>query len=184
MVELGTRRLTLRGWRDDDVDPLAAIDGDPDVMRYIGDGSVRTREQTVSVVAAMRQAWVDRGFGRFAVELRDTGEFVGWVGLAVPHFLPEVLPAVEIGWRLGRPFWGRGLATEVAQEALRFGFTDVGLDRIISICHVDNHASVRVMTKLGMQPDRVTTMPDRGPQVRVLALTREAFTVARGVAPR
>jgi RimJ/RimL family protein N-acetyltransferase len=174
-VRLETSRLVLRGWREDDLEPLAAMNADPEVMRFIGDGSVRSREQTAAGLARAMREWHDRGFGLFAVELRDTGELAGWAGLAIPHFLPEVLPAVEIGWRLGRSFWGRGIATEAAREALRFGFTDADLDRIISICHVGNHASARVMTKLGMREERRTTVPAHGQRVRVLAITRDEF---------
>jgi RimJ/RimL family protein N-acetyltransferase len=177
---LDSERLVLRRWREDDLEPLAAIDGDPEVMRFIGDGSVRTREQTAAALAFMERGWDERGFGIFAVELRETGELAGWVGLTVPGFLPEVLPAVEIGWRLGRPFWGRGIATEAAREALRFGFTEAGLDRIISICHVDHHASARVMTKLGMRQERETVVPAHGQRVRVLAITRSEFDVIHG----
>ncbi|SNS69747.1 Protein N-acetyltransferase, RimJ/RimL family [Streptosporangium subroseum] len=179
-MELGTERLVLRRWREEDLDPLAVIDGDPEVMRFIGDGSVRTREQTATALASMERGWDERGFGIFAVELRETGELAGWAGLAVPGFLPEVLPAVEIGWRLGRRFWGRGIATEAAGEALRFGFTEAGLDRIISICHVDHHASARVMEKLGMRRERETVVPAHGQPVRVLAITRGEFDVIHG----
>ena len=179
-----TARLVLRGWRDDDLEPLAALDADPDVMRYIGDGSVRGREETAAWLARSRQHWADAGYGLFAVELRDTGELAGWVGLAVPGFLPEVLPAVEIGWRLGKRFWGRGIATEAAREVLRFGFQDVGLDRLVSICHVDNHASARVMTKLGMREERRTTVPAHGGPVRVLAIARDEYNATGGARPR
>ncbi|WP_443078802.1 GNAT family N-acetyltransferase [Streptosporangium sp. NBC_01495] len=172
---MGTERLVLRRWREEDLEPLAAIDGDPEVMRFIGDGSVRTREQTEAGLARVEREWDERGFGIFAVELRETGELTGWVGMSIPVYLPEVLPAVEIGWRLGRHFWGRGIATEAAGEALRFGFTEAGLDRIISVCHVDHHASARVMTKLGMRQERETVVPAHGRPVRVLAITRSEF---------
>ncbi|MFI6512186.1 GNAT family N-acetyltransferase [Streptosporangium sp. NPDC050855] len=180
MVEVVTERLVLRRWRTEDLEPLAAMDGDPEVMRFIGDGSVRTREQTAATLAFMEQGWEDRGFGLFAVELRETGELAGWAGLAIPAFLPEVLPAVEIGWRLGRRFWGRGIATEAARQALRFGFVEVGLDRIISICRVDHSASARVMTKLGMRQERETVVPGQGRSVRVMAITRGEFDAGHG----
>ncbi|GAA3542355.1 GNAT family N-acetyltransferase [Nonomuraea rosea] len=178
MPELATERLVLRGWREEDLEPLMVIYADPEVMRFIGDGSVRTREQTAAGFALMRREWEERGYGMFAVEVREIGELAGWAGLTIPHFLPEVLPAVEIGWRLGRPFWGRGIATEAARAALRFGFEEAGLDRIVSICHVDQHASARVMTKLGMRQERETVVPAHGQPVRVLAITRDEFEAA------
>jgi RimJ/RimL family protein N-acetyltransferase len=116
----------------------------------------------------------------FAVELCETGELAGWRGTTVPGFLPEVLPAVEIGWRLARRFWGRGLATEAARAALGHAFGPVGLDRIWSICNVANPASEAVMRKLGMHFDRETAVPTHGARVRVHAITRGEHAVMRG----
>jgi RimJ/RimL family protein N-acetyltransferase len=175
MITMETERLVLRPWRDDDLEPLAAIYADPEVMRFIGDGSTRDRQQTEAGLALMRRQWDEHGFGMFAVQLRETGELTGWVGHAVPEFLPEVLPAVEIGWRLGRGYWGRGIATEAATAVLRFGFVDRELDRIVSIRHPDNHASGRVMDKLGLRFDRRTAVPVQGRPVEVYALTRDEY---------
>jgi RimJ/RimL family protein N-acetyltransferase len=175
VTELTTDRLLLRQWRADDLDALAPIYADPEVMRYIRDGSVLSRQQTAEHLARMRAHWREHGFGLFAAELRETGEVTGWVGLAVPYFLPEVMPTVEIGWRLGRRFWGRGLATEGARAALRFGLVDRGLPRLVSIRHLDNEASGRVMVKLGMTLDRVTTIPGVERQAAVYAITRDQY---------
>ncbi|XVV14436.1 GNAT family N-acetyltransferase [Actinoplanes sp. CA-131856] len=141
MVTLETERLVLREWRDDDLDALAAMNADPEVMRYIFDGAVLDREQSAERLRRIRGLWARRGFGLFAVEGRAEGVLLGWAGLSVPEFLPEVMPAVEIGWRLARTHWGKGYATEAAAEALRFGFEDCGLDRVVSIRHVDNGRS-------------------------------------------
>jgi len=86
----------------------------------------------------------------WAVVPRGSDGPVGWAGLAVPTFLPEVLPAVEVGWLLARPWWGRGLATEAGAAAIEWGFGGLGLDRLISIIYPDNTASLRVADKLGM----------------------------------
>jgi RimJ/RimL family protein N-acetyltransferase len=172
---LTTARLLLRRWRPDDLDPLAAMDADPEVMRYIGDGSTRDREQTATTLALMERHWDEFGYGLFATEIAATDEFVGWIGLATPRFLPEVMPTVEIGWRLARRFWGQGLATEGAAAVLRFAFVDCELDRIVSIRHVDNHASGRVMEKLGLHFDRGTTVPATGQPVVVTAMTRDEY---------
>ena len=80
----------------------AAICADPEVMRYIGDGTTRTRAQCADQLRAFEQSWSDRSFGLFALELTRTGELIGFIGLAIPDFLPEIMPAVEIGWRLPR----------------------------------------------------------------------------------
>jgi RimJ/RimL family protein N-acetyltransferase len=159
MATFETERLVIRPPVEDDLDPLAAINADPEVMRYIGDGGTRSREQTEAGLARARQEWDERDFGMFTVELRDSRRYLGWVALAEPAFLPEVMPAVEIGWRLGREHWGRGYATEAARVVLRYALRTVGLDRIVSIRHVDNEASKRVMDKLGMRFDHETVVP-------------------------
>ncbi|WP_426593364.1 GNAT family N-acetyltransferase [Cellulomonas sp. McL0617] len=174
MTERRTDRLLLRQWRDDDLDALAAIDADPEVMRWIGDGSVRDRAQTLMALARFAAAWSNRGYGPFAAEA--DGVLIGWVGLLVPTFLPEIMPAVEIGWRLARGAWGRGLATEGARAVLAFAFDDAGLDRVVSVCHVENTASERVMTKLGMHLDRDTVVPASGVPVHVYAIDRAVQT--------
>ncbi|MFG2651895.1 GNAT family N-acetyltransferase [Streptomyces sp. NPDC048436] len=170
MTLILTPRLVLRRWRETDVAPMTVINSDPEVMRWIGDGSVHDREeQTRSTMAMWEHGWDTEGFGLFAVEVRATGELAGFTGLSVPRYLPEVLPAVEIGWRLGRSFWGRGLATEAARTALDFGLTDRGLERIVSIVQVGNDASERVMHKLGMRVERGTRDPNCGRALRIHA---------------
>ncbi|WP_042393179.1 GNAT family N-acetyltransferase [Streptacidiphilus carbonis] len=174
-VVLRTERLVLRGWRDEDLETLVELNSDPEVMRYIGEGKVLDREQSAAALASFRERWAEQGFGLFPVELAETGELTGWVGLNVPRFLPEVMPAVEIGWRLLRRHWGRGIATEAAREVLRFGFEDAGLERVVSICHVDNEPSRHVMEKLGLRQQRLTAVPAHGRPVRVLAISREEY---------
>ncbi|WP_171166946.1 GNAT family N-acetyltransferase [Streptomyces sp. I05A-00742] len=169
-ITLRTPRLTLRRWREDDLEPMAAINADPEVMRWIGDGSVQDRDLTATRIAAWEREWEEQGIGLFAAELRADGRLAGFVGLSVPHFLPEVLPAVEIGWRLGRPFWGRGLATEGARAVLDFALRNRGLARIVSIHAVGNDASERVMRKLGMRCERETRHPVLGTPLRVHVL--------------
>ncbi|WP_244298412.1 GNAT family N-acetyltransferase [Micromonospora cremea] len=176
--------MTLRGWRNDDLDSLAAINADPEVMRYIMDGSVRDRRQSADGLQKMIANWQERGYGLFAVEVRETGVFVGWAGLAVPDFLPEVMPAVEIGWRLDRRSWGHGYATEAATAALRFGFLDRGLDRIISVRHVDNDRSARVMEKLGLTREFDTVVPGHEQPVAVHAITRDQYRARSATDPR
>jgi RimJ/RimL family protein N-acetyltransferase len=175
VTTLETERLVLRPWRDDDLDALTLINADPEVMRYILDGSVRDREQSAAGVRKMRDGWARDGYGMFAVQVRATGELIGQAGLAVPDFLPAVLPAVEIGWRLARDAWGHGYATEAASAALRFGFVSGGLDRVISIRHPANERSARVMEKLGLSYEFSTVVPVIGQPVAVHAITREQY---------
>jgi RimJ/RimL family protein N-acetyltransferase len=180
VIALETDRLLLRGWRDDDLDVLAALNADPEVMRHILDGSVRDRRQSAAGLQKMMRDWEERGYGLFAVEVRETGALIGWAGLAVPEFLPEVMPAVEIGWRLSREAWGHGYATEAASAALRFGFADRGLDRIISIRHVENVRSARVMEKLGLSYEFSTVVPDHDQPVAIHSITHSQYQTRFG----
>ncbi|MFK0224482.1 GNAT family N-acetyltransferase [Streptomyces sp. NPDC090303] len=170
MTEILTPRLLLRRWNDDDLVPMAEINADPEVMRWIGDGSVRDLDETAAAIERYEEEWDEEGFGLFAVELLGSGELIGFAGLSVPDFLPEVLPAVEIGWRLGRPYWGQGYASEAAHAVLEFALQDRGLDRVIAIAHTGNRASENVMRKLGMVPDRETSHPVLGLPLRVHAI--------------
>ncbi|MFD6417601.1 GNAT family N-acetyltransferase [Streptomyces sp. NPDC060194] len=171
MTEIQTPRLLLRRWDpEDDLVPMAEINADPMVMRWIGDGNPLSLEETAEKIERWEEEWDDEGFGLFAVELLGSGELIGFTGLSVPDFLPEVLPAVEIGWRLGRQFWGQGYASEAAHAALEFALQDRGLDRVVSIAQLANQASVNVMTKLGMTLDRETVHPVHGAPLAVYAI--------------
>ncbi len=167
---LQTERLVLRRWEEQDLNAMAAINADAEVMRWIGGGSTRTAQETRAAIAAWEQMWDELGFGLFAVEIRDTGELAGFTGLSIPEFLPEVMPAVEIGWRLGRDFWGRGIASEAAARTLSFAFGECELERVISVCQVGNTASERIMQKLGMELERETVDPTCGRPVHVYAI--------------
>lgn len=162
-----TARLRLRGWQPGDLAPFAAVCADPQVMRFIGTGAVRSPTETARSIAAFQQGWAIHGYGLFAVEDRKTAIFLGFAGLSLPDFLPEVLPSVEIGWRLARPHWGKGYATEAARAVLDHAVRDLGLTDIVSIYQIGNHASERVMQKLGMVFDRQTMDPGCGRAVGV-----------------
>jgi RimJ/RimL family protein N-acetyltransferase len=175
MMPLETPRLLLRRWRADDVAAMAAINADPEVMRWIGDGSTTDEQRTRAGIEWCEKEWDRHGFGLFAVEVRESAELAGFAGLSIPSFLPEVMPAVEIGWRLGRPFWGQGIATEAARAALRFGLVDCELERVVSIAQVGNAASTGIMEKLGMSPERETLDPTCGRSVVVYEIHLAEF---------
>lgn len=163
---LHTPRLALRRFRpEEDLDAFAAVCADAEVMRFIGTGRTLTRSETRGVLATIDRHWDDHGYGLWAVAV--DGEVAGFCGLAIPSFLPQVLPAVELGWRLGRPWWGRGLATEAAQAALAWGWDELGLRAVVSIIADGNARSVRVAEKLGMHRGRDRVHPGTGGRVRV-----------------
>lgn len=162
-----TERLLLRRWRAEDVAPFAAICGDPEVMRFIGAGATRTPAQAAASIRGFERAWDAQGYGLFALERREGGELIGFTGLSDPTFLPEILPAVELGWRLARASWGRGYATEAARAVLDFAERELGLRGIVSVFQSENAASARIVRKLGMRFERQTRDPSCGRLVEV-----------------
>ncbi|MET8586333.1 GNAT family N-acetyltransferase [Streptomyces collinus] len=175
MTEIRTPRLLLRTWHDDDLVPMADIHADPRVMRWIGDGSVRDLELTAEDIERWEEEWDEEGFGLFAVELLASGELIGFAGLSVPEWLPEVMPAVAVSWRIGSQFWGQGYASEAAHATLEFALQDRGLDRVISINRVGDNASENVIRKLGMVLERETAHPAHGYPLRVHAIDLTEF---------
>jgi RimJ/RimL family protein N-acetyltransferase len=172
MAPRHTDRLVLRRWRIEDREPFAVINADPEVMRFIGAGAVLGRGLSDDLVVRFEREWEARGFGLWALSARgDVDErLLGFCGLTVPMFLPSVLPAVEVGWRLAREAWGLGYATEAARAAVAFGFSECGIEEILSIVDPQNERSLRVCAKLGMtdRPDR--THPATRKRVRVLGV--------------
>lgn len=165
-----TDRLRLRPWTADDLDPLAAMFALPEVSWYpFGRGL--TGDETRRFLDRHLDHWETHGWGSWAVEPKGSERLIGSIGLATVTWLPDVMPAVEVGWRLHPAYWGRGLATEGGRASLRYGFDDVGLDRILSIFIPENAASGRVMSKLGMQVVLTTTDPTFGAPLEVREIT-------------
>jgi RimJ/RimL family protein N-acetyltransferase len=148
---LETERLILRGFRDEDREPFAALNGDPEVMRFM----TRRLDRAASDAFLERIAlhWAADGFGIWALERRDDGAFLGFAGLTEPGFTARFTPALEVGWRLARSAWGHGYATEAGAAALRFGFEVLDRNEIVSYTALANMLSRRVMERLGMTHD-------------------------------
>jgi RimJ/RimL family protein N-acetyltransferase len=148
-LEFCSARLRLRQWRDADREPFAALNADSVVMHYFA--ATVGREASDRSIDAWQAELAQRGWSNWAVELVQTGEFIGFVGLSVPRRaeLP-FMPCVEIGWRLARAFWGHGYATEAARVALRVGFERLELPEIVSFTSLVNRPSRAVMERIGM----------------------------------
>lgn len=178
MTVVCTERLTLRPWRPSDLDQLVGIFAKPEVWHFpFGRGW--TAEESAAFLDRKIELWATRGWAEWAVEVADGDRLIGYVGLAEPTFLPEVMPAVEVGWRLDPDSWGLGYATEAARAALAFGFGTLRLDEIVSIHEPANVASGRVMARLGMAHDRDTVHPTLGVPLRVTRLRRAEWEHAR-----
>lgn len=152
MVELFTPRLVLRQWREDDREPFAALNADPEVMRYFP--TPLTRRESDALAEHVQAAIAQRGWGLWAVEVIGGATFIGFVGLGEARFEAHFTPAVEVGWRLARGHWGNGYATEAARVAIAFGFEEIRLDEIVSFTAAANERSRQVMQRLSMVRDR------------------------------
>lgn len=170
---LETERLLLRPLVAEDADGLAVMNADPEIMRYIGNGQPKTAEETRALAEKIESTWSERGWGTFAVLEKESQDLVGIGVLATPTFLPEILPATEVGWRIRRDRWGRGYAPEAARAVIGFAFAELGLDRVVSCIHSDNTASIRVAEKLGMSLERKTVVPGDEVPCSVYELLRD-----------
>lgn len=143
-----SERLGFRDWLNEDLEVFAALNADEDVMEHFP--KPLTKEETAAFIKRLQKLYSDRGYTYFAVELLDTGELIGFIGLAYQDYEVECFPAVDIGWRLKKSAWGKGYATEGAQRCLAYAFNELKLDSVIAICPIRNSKSQQVMKKIGM----------------------------------
>jgi RimJ/RimL family protein N-acetyltransferase len=141
--------VSLRQWLDSDLEPYAAMNCDPEVMRYFP--ALLDRQQTAASLTRQRGLIDQRGWGLWAVDVDRS--FAGFTGLAFPGFEADFMPCVEIGWRLRHEYWGRGVATRAARQALAYGFDVLKLSEIVSFTAVVNARSRRLMERLDFLQD-------------------------------
>jgi RimJ/RimL family protein N-acetyltransferase len=149
--QVRTRRLLLRRWREQDLEPFAAMNADPEVMEHFP--STQSRAASDELVGRIEDCFTEHGFGAWAVEVPGEAPLIGFVGLFPVSTEMTFAPAIEIGWRLARPWWGKGIASEAAEASLGFGFTDRGLAEIVAYTSSTNLRSQRLMQRLGMTRD-------------------------------
>jgi RimJ/RimL family protein N-acetyltransferase len=172
-----TERLILRPYRDEDLPHLVALNADPEVMRYLG--GTRTAAQSEAIAARINAKLASDGFGMAAVERRADGQFLGMCGMSPEIWYPDVL---ELGWRLARPFWGFGYASEAGRAWQRIAFEIFGEPRLISIADAPNAQSIAVMKRLGFTFDHAAELDDNGelfPAV-IYSITRETWRAQAG----
>ncbi len=150
-TQLRTERLLLRRWRDSDLEPFAAMNADPLAMEHFP--STLSRAESDAFAEHIERELERHGYGLWAVEMPGESPFVGFVGLIQVSDLMPFAPATEIGWRLARDHWGRGLAAEAARAAIAFGFDQLALAGIVAMTATSNARSRRLMERLGMRRD-------------------------------
>ncbi len=149
LIEIDTPRLRLRQWCPSDREPFAALNADPKVMAFFP--ALLSRAESDSIADRCQSLIAEYGWGFWAVETRNTGEFIGFVGLHTPTYELPFSPCVEVGWRLAAKHWGNGYATEAARVALGVGFEQLALTDIVSFTTIGNVRSRAVMERLGMR---------------------------------
>lgn len=148
-MRLETQRLILRQWKDEDYPAFAALNADTSVMEFFP--KVLSTPESDAMATRIRGQIQERGWGLWALELTENGQFIGFTGLHVPHALLPFSPCVEVGWRLAKEYWGQGYAPEAAGEALRYAFVNLELTEVVSFATLKNHRSQAVMRKIGMR---------------------------------
>ena len=153
-ADLVTDRLVLRPPLEADLEAFALMSADPEVMRFIGPGRPYDRATAERAFAMLLAHWDERSFGLRSALDRDTGEYLGFVGLSTVPPGSVGAGETEIGWRLRRTAQGRGLATEGATAVREHARAALGLTRLVALIQPRNAPSQRVATKLGLRPER------------------------------
>lgn len=147
-LEIKTERLLLRPWNKEDLEPLAAMNGDPRVMQYFS--SLTSHEECEASIQKYLEHIRKYGWGIWAVSLKDTGEFIGFMGLQHTSFQAPFTPAVEMRLRLAFPYWNKGYGTEGCKACLQCGFENILLQEIVSCVSIENRRARALVEKLGM----------------------------------
>lgn len=143
-------RLGFRNWYPADVSAMAAINANPEVMKYFP--GTQNHDQTAAFILRMQRLYAERGFCYFAAETLARGEFIGFMGLSRQDYYAPFTPCIDIGWRLKPEAWGHGYAVEGGKRCLDFAFNDLNLGQVIATAPLVNVKSIKVMEKIGMKP--------------------------------
>ena len=143
-----SERLGFRNWTNDDLDEFTKLNSDEEVMKHFP--TTLTRSEVEDLIKKLKNHFSKNGFTYYAIEILETKEFIGMIGLAFQEYKTQFTPAIDIGWRLKRNAWGKGYATEGAKRCLEYAFNDLDIKKIISVCTINNKKSENVMKKIGM----------------------------------
>lgn len=144
-----SERLGFRNWTDEDLDALYAVNSDPQVMEFFS--KCPSRDETLDFIHRMQKQFSKKGFCYFAVELLESKELIGFIGIAEQTYEADFTPCVDIGWRIGTKYWYKGYATEGAKATLQFAKESTSLTEILSVAPAINSKSEAVMKKIGME---------------------------------
>lgn len=156
-IFIETDRLYLRQWAEKDKQEYARLNANPEVMEFFP--SVLTAVQSHEQLERLSNDIRRRGYGFFALERKSDGAFLGFTGISHPGFEAPFTPCIEIGWRIDKPYWGNGYATEAAIASLAYAFEWIGVKEVVSSTSIHNQRSEKVMKKIGMKKENEFNHP-------------------------
>lgn len=146
-----TERLLIRPFSMDDIEPSYAMNLDAEVSEFTGDGGVVSKKEIERrIIENVFGDYKKHGFGRLAVELKGENKFIGFTGLKYLEDMDEV----DLGYRLMKKYWGKGIATESARACVNLGFNTLGLSKLIAMVLPENRGSIRVLEKLNFEYEK------------------------------
>ena len=149
-IHIETKRLIIRDIEEFDVQGIYDLDSDPEVHEFLGKRPINTMEQAADEIEFIRKQYITNGIGRWAIIDKKTADFVGWTGLKYEQKLRSDFSYYDLGYRLRKKYWGKGIATETAIESLKYGFMSMNLNEICAAATVNHIASNRILTKIGL----------------------------------
>jgi len=149
-IHIETKRLIIRDLEEFDAKGIFDLDSNPEVHEFLGKKPIKTIKEAEEVINFIRKQYVDNGIGRWAIIDKKTNDFIGWTGLKYEQKLRENMSYYDLGYRLRKKYWGKGIATETAIESLKYGFSKVNLREICAAADVNNLASNKILIKIGL----------------------------------
>lgn len=150
-IHIETSRFILRDIELFDVEAMYALDSDPEVHRFLGDNPIQTLIEAEKIIVSIRAQYEEFGIGRWAIVDKRTKSFVGWTGLKYEQKLRKEFNYYDLGYRIIKKYWGKGIATETATASLAYGFKKLNLSKICAAADLNNIASNQILTRIGLQ---------------------------------
>jgi ribosomal-protein-alanine N-acetyltransferase len=150
-VYIETERFIIRNIETVDVKGMFALDSDPEVHEFLGKKPLINIEQSAEIIQVIRNQYKENGIGRLAIIDKETKDFVGWTGLKYEKEVREDFNYYDLGYRLRKKYWGKGIATETAIASLKYGFETLALEKICAAAEINNIASNKILQKVGLR---------------------------------
>lgn len=174
-VNIETERFILREIRITDLEGMFLLDSDPEVNKYLGNKPVQTKEEEIKIIEFIHKQYEEYGLGRLAIIEKSSDEFVGWTGIKYETEVRSEFNYYDLGYRLRKEYWGKGIGTETAIASLRFGFLELKLDEIFGAADIANIGSNKILKKVGL--NWIETFPFEGVEHNWYGIKRENWNI-------